>query len=43
MAKNYESLFSKELVFGKFIEPQNTTSKDLDENAKFDIVEVGND
>jgi len=31
MAKNFESLFPKELVFGKFIDEPN-----------FDIVEVGN-
>ena len=32
MAKNFESLFPKELVFGKFIA----------ESLDFDIVEVGN-
>lgn len=32
MAKNFESLFPKELVFGKF----------LNEKDNFDIVEVGN-
>ena len=32
MARNFESLFPKELVFGDFIDKPN-----------FDIVEVGND
>jgi len=34
MARNFESLFSKELVFGKFL--------DDDKSDNFDIVEVGN-
>ena len=32
MAKNFESIYPKELVFGKF----------LDQEKDFDIVEVGN-
>jgi len=32
MARNFESLFPKELVFGDFIDQEN-----------FDVVEVGND
>lgn len=39
MARNYESLFARELVFGKFIENRESS----DDNTKFDIVEVGND